>query len=642
MHFQSVRNLVGCLLACGVSATSGQDAGFPAVEQKVDRVAEIQVYHQYAAPADADLAVGTTRIIMVTNGGVEIWDRAFTPQFRTDTNLRKGSNDQNITTTPVDPPEPVPGFIEATVAADTTSGFQNPASITPNPLTGSKLFDPKAYWDAGTERFFVVACERASTQDLLTPSKIIGRLRIAVSKTDSPNTFDTTDWHFFNFDMINDIAADAVGFPDLARTWVGEDALFVMFRDADFLTTSPLDTVASVAVAIDKSDLISGTLPTLPLPAIRILNRVGIDCDADPLTPLPDCVEMVAETNLHGMARTYGMSNSAAAYSIAANRFPQRDGVRDNLVLGALTLSGGTLDYESILVPVPSGLEFTRVDSDTTAPTPEPGETFTVTAPLFHQPVFRNGSLWAANHGRPVIDDGTGTLIPDPNDNRLLVYWYEIDPDSFPAPGSNPTVLQGGVIDPGAYRQDLVGAWAVDPSVAVNAQNTVTMTFHVTSETKHPSIFRVTRFQTQPAGMFPQFNEVVSGTTVLHRPPGAALNPVMAADYTGTSPDPTDSCLFWGHGMVGGPPDALLPVDPEGDRTDRYQTYLTRNQVCNSTQNSFADVDGDGEVSLVDYGEFVLLFSTMDRRGDVNADGWHDMADVLMMDAEMAARGVRR
>ncbi len=114
----------------------------------------------------------------------------------------------------------------------------------------------------------------------------------------------------------------------------------------------------------------------------------------------------------------------------------------------------------------------------------------------------------------------------------------------------------------------------------------------------------------------------------------------MAADYTGTVPDPTNTCLFWGHGMVGGPPDALLPVDPEGDRTDRYQTYLTRYQVCNSA-NSFADVDGDGEVTLDDYSEFMLLFNGRDRRGDVNADGWHDATDVVLMDREMADRGVR-
>lgn len=79
----------------------------------------------------------------------------------------------------------------------------------------------------------------------------------------------------------------------------------------------------------------------------------------------------------------------------------------------------------------------------------------------------------------------------------------------------------------------------------------------------------------------------------------------------------------------------------QDDRTDRYQTYLTRYKVCNSA-NSFADVDGDGEVSIKDYTEFMDLFRSGDRRGDANADGFHDMLDVLMIDNEMAARGVAR
>ncbi|MFI4916336.1 MAG: hypothetical protein ACIAS6_07520 [Phycisphaerales bacterium JB060] len=42
---------------------------------------------------------------------------------------------------------------------------------------------------------------------LLTPGSIVGNLRVAVSKTTTPNTFDATDWHFFNFDMFTDISA---------------------------------------------------------------------------------------------------------------------------------------------------------------------------------------------------------------------------------------------------------------------------------------------------------------------------------------------------------------------------------------------------------------------------------------------------
>jgi hypothetical protein len=56
----------------------------------------------------------------------------------------------------------VAGFVEATVPADTTSGFSGSGATTPDPLTGSRVFDPKAYWDADSERFFVFSSEPRS------------------------------------------------------------------------------------------------------------------------------------------------------------------------------------------------------------------------------------------------------------------------------------------------------------------------------------------------------------------------------------------------------------------------------------------------------------------------------------------------
>ena len=131
------------------------------------------------------------------------------------------------------------------------------------------------------------------------------------------------------------------------------------------------------------------------------------------------------------------------------------------------------------------------------------------------------------------------------------------------------------------------GAEAYDPSIAVNSVNTVAITFTVSSSTEWPSIYRAIRYQTQPNDSMPNIARVRQGD---------GLQPDRWADYSGTSPDPIDTCIFWGHSLQTEPFTTNPPL------VNQWESYLTKYRVCNSTQNSFTDVDGDGEVSLVDYG----------------------------------------
>ena len=598
----------GVFLTC-VAIASGsvlaQDSSYAGILQDL----ATQFRYNCARPGDLDLAVGLERIVMVSNCKVQIWDRGLTPTFRAEAYLRNG---------PSDSPAFTGGFFDA---AESGTGASSGSG------TGSRIFDPKAYWDAEEERFFVIACEH-SHGSLISLAAQIGNIRIAISKDDTPDDFTSTHWHFVTVDYQSDLTDPGESFPDLIRTWIGEDYLHVAVGRQGPQVTEPSsqwDVSPSNIIFLPKAPLLSGIKPTTPYSSLRVLSRDGFDCDSDPNTPLPPCIE---ESNLLGYPRTYGLTTDAPLL-IGKTEFPTKINdtvVQSDLLLASAQLSGSTVTYDSITVPLPAATSFSNKGTSTPVPTPL-SPIYVVTPPVYHQPVYRNGSIWAAINGRPVIDDGTGTLIADPNDDRLVVYWYEIDPDGFPAPGSSPSIVQSGVLDPKQFPTPITNGFAIDPSVAVGADNTVVITFMVTSENEYPAIYRAVRYQTQPPNSMPNIAKVRQVST--------ARDPFLAADYTGTVPDPTDSCIYWGHA-----------IQPEGGTAgtlvDLWESYLTQYRVCNSTQNSFADVDGDGEVTLVDYGEFVRLFSALDRRGDVNADGWHDVADVLRMDAEMADRGVRR
>src|SRR6056297_1006349 len=137
-----LKHVVSAVLACVASAAGpalAQDSSYAAVLQDL----ATQFSYNCARPGDLDVAVGSDRIVMVSNCKVQIWDRGLTPIFRAEAYLRNG---------PSDTPPFTGGFFDA---AEAGTGAASGSG------SGSRLFEPKVYWDDEEERFFVLACEHS-------------------------------------------------------------------------------------------------------------------------------------------------------------------------------------------------------------------------------------------------------------------------------------------------------------------------------------------------------------------------------------------------------------------------------------------------------------------------------------------------
>ncbi len=70
---------------------------------------------------------------------------------------------------------------------------------------------------------------------------------------------------------------------------------------------------------------------------------------------------------------------------------------------------------------------------------------------------------------------------------------------------------------------------------------------------------------------------------------------------------------------------------------NRYQSWTARLNLC--TDGMWADFDGDGQLTRLDWLEFTRLHQASDRRADVNRDRQHNLIDFERVTE--ALRGVR-
>lgn len=137
--------------------------------------------------------------------------------------------------------------------------------------------------------------------------------------------------------------------------------------------------------------------------------------------------------------------------------------------------------------------------------------------PRFWSVAQRNGSLWAVHHV---------------NNTRARVRWYEIGLNGWPT-GGTPSVDQDGEIDLGG------GIHTFFPSIHVDANNNVAVTFARSATNEYISMSRATRAGTDPAGtMRPA--QVVQTSTNAH-------TSGRWGDYSATQAEPSIPGTFWGH-----------------------------------------------------------------------------------------------
>ncbi len=152
-------------------------------------------------PPDPEMAVGTDRILVMTNGAIAAFDRLGALQWQDE--------------------------------IENSFGFWGELGA------DNFVFDPEVTWDPHANRFVAMACERSDDNR--------STFLLAISKDDSPD--DRDDWHKWRLD-VTDLAGNDIDSPNLA---VGPDAILLT---ADFFVPD-----AYLILVIDKASVIDGGTP---------------------------------------------------------------------------------------------------------------------------------------------------------------------------------------------------------------------------------------------------------------------------------------------------------------------------------------------------------------------------------------------
>jgi len=137
--------------------------------------------------------------------------------------------------------------------------------------------------------------------------------------------------------------------------------------------------------------------------------------------------------------------------------------------------------------------------------------------PRFWSVVERNDSIWAVHHV---------------NNLRARVHWYEIALNGWPI-GGNPSLAQDGEIDLGP------GISSFFPSIHVDANDNVAISFARSATNEYISMNRATRAASDPAGTMRPAQVV--------RTSAAAHTSGRWGDYSATQAEPNIPGTFWGH-----------------------------------------------------------------------------------------------
>jgi hypothetical protein len=545
-------------------------------------------FYNCTFPADQDLAVGPSRIVLVSNCKVRLLDSAgaqISEAF-----LRDGT-------------EFDPSWI----------GLFPPTEPGVGGLQGSRMFDPRVHWDPRYQRFWIAAGEHAEFLLNLPIGSTVydkGWLHVAVSKTATPSNLSfnaqTGDWYHFKFDMKADLNIPLIGILDRPTINTDNEFLHVAVRDllcdpfawgrgfCNGHSPVPAEEHRTVLVPIPLAPMLNGQYPALPLFSLKL----------DP-SVVPE------DSGMHCAVRTYdAVPGQQTQYEVTTDVHPFASAalVRSSIVVGSFAPDGaGGWTYTSQAVPLPESAWFFGIlrTRHLQGPPQSNPTTVRLIPGMFQSAALRNGSIWGVLHGRKNVGSPGS---PTPGD-RYMVFWFEIA-----VAGGTFALKQSGEIDPENVF-DIADLEGFDPSISVQADNSVAITYSITGPTVYPTMVMAYRYSTSPDGAMPYHPIVRDGLVT--------LKPEKTADYSGTEAD-TSGCFFWGHSMLAWD-DGTQPMPPDPTESDHWQTWVGRINLC--IDDMWADFDGDAELTMFDWLEFTYLQRTSDRRADVNRDRRHDIID---------------
>lgn len=435
--------------------------------------------------------------------------------------------------------------------------------------------DPVVYFDYDSDRFWVVAIEgRIGT------SVEYSHVQIAVSTTSSPTNWNTVtplnptgNWRKFDYCLSEQSACSIFdGLGHIETLFVDGAAVYIAFADDERWSNGPQRTSLMI---VDKNQLMAGVQA---VPQFIHLEDPPIN----------------EQTWGHAIAVEYdAWNNTAPVYTIAA-ALPFDNGLAQTGVrIGAITATSGVHSYQSILVGASAGLpSWVNVDEKVGAPS-GPDKIGLIGRDFLHA-VFRpdtivGGRLWTCHH----IKVGS---------NRSAVRFYEFHLDGWPTnPIGSPKV---------AWYHDIVipGGSAFDPSIAVDAGGVVAISWtQCNPTTMWPEFWMGIKRPWDPPGVLGATRMIASSTATWsdHK-----------ADYTGTEPDPTNPCTFWGH-------------SPLAKDTSLWQSHLGTICIPDCDSDGYADQDANLVVNPLDYMTYANRFQESDPRADCNSDGRIDVLDFL-------------
>jgi hypothetical protein len=212
-------------------------------------------------------------------------------------------------------------------------------------------------------------------------------------------------------------------------------------------------------------------------------------------------------------------------------------------------------------------------------------------------------------------------------DTQMVLQYYEI------VPGVSFTVTRLALAD---------GAHAHDPSLAVNANGDVVITFNrsytdTPDTNRYPDIMRWTKAYDPNGGQFGDPTLEKAGPAVAYRgvpfsdEANYAVSPYWA-DFTRTEPDPVMDCQFWSHGLTG-----FATASPACSMaSEKWQSWILRYRVGCPTfaMRGNLDMNLDGELTADDISIYNALASEGDPEMDRTYEGETDVWDFMDFMAE--------
>lgn len=355
------------------------------------------------------------------------------------------------------------------------------------------LTDPTILFDLDSRRFFLAASGAYRDDPNCALGACVAHLFLAVSRNGSPQTMTTTDWSFYALDATLEGGTRTTDFPDFSRIAVDEKVVAIVSTQLLFGSEGNQHLMLRI---LDKARLLRGDASAWTDVAL-----------VDPSGALLRQVQPVINLDRTPTGSLFLANPVGCNFWIIS--------VDDELTAPRLV-------FRATTQPTTTGS--CSQPPDPPQPNGAPPLAVSNTPSLQTGPVYRNGSIWLAEHFRKTFSGG----------DVSAVRWAQIDVRGWP----------GGV----AFTQDSsFGADRVHgffPAITVDGANNVALVFGVSSTSEFPSAYYTGRLGTDPLSTLRAFTLLKAGEGIQNTPTGNFNGRQRWGDYFGAALDPVDGSAW--------------------------------------------------------------------------------------------------